>query len=170
MGIGDPSQVFVRGDHGYLQWRSLGILVRNAFWPSLPKDPPRLRTFSVTVDHIHPSWSADEGDRLERRSPANVEGSRPLRTVDLVAGQREKIDPEFIDPDWDLADALDSIGVQEDPLRSGDRTDLLKRLDGPDFVVGVHDGDEEGLCRDGLLDGFRAPPPLPQRGAMSLKP
>ena len=50
-----------------------------------------------------------------------------------------------LDVDGDLADGLDGVGVEEDALLVADFADLADGLDDADFVVGVHDGDEDGL-------------------------
>jgi len=39
--------------------------------------------------------------------------------------------------------------VEEDPLLLGDPADFAQRMDGADFVVGVHQRDEERLVVDG---------------------
>ncbi len=37
----------------------------------------------------------------------------------------------------------------------GDAADFFERLDGAEFVVGVHHGDENGFGADGVADGIR---------------
>src|SRR5260221_9668032 len=44
--------------------------------------------------------------------------------------------------------------MEENVVLHGDFADLLQRLNRPQFVVGVHDGDQRGLWTDGLADSF----------------
>ena len=66
----------------------------------------------------------------------------------------EKIDAERVDVERNFSGGLHGVGVKEDVVLRGDLADLFERLDGAEFVVGVHDGDERGLRADGIADGF----------------
>ena len=46
---------------------------------------------------------------------------------------------------------LHGIGMERDLVLPGDCPEFRDRLDGADLVVGVHDGDEDGLVGDRLL-------------------
>ena len=48
-----------------------------------------------------------------------------------------------------MPSGLHGVGVEENALFLGDLADLLDRLDHADFVVGVHDGDQNRLGGDG---------------------
>ena len=71
-----------------------------------------------------------------------------------MAGEREHVDVVGDDVDGDLADGLDGVGVEDDALFVAERADFLDRLDDADFVVGVHDRDEDGLVVHGALEVF----------------
>ena len=49
---------------------------------------------------------------------------------------------------WDFADRLRCIGVKADSVLPGDRADFRDRLDGADFVVGMHDAHQHRARRD----------------------
>ena len=71
---------------------------------------------------------------------------------------RHEVDVVGEDVDGDLAYGLDGVGVEEDALLVAELADLADGLDDADFVVGVHDGDEDGLVGafgdDGALEVF----------------
>ena len=92
--------------------------------------------------------SGTVNQRLERHATANEQGADALGRIDLVAGNREKIDAEFVDVRWNLADGLGRIGVKQDAVLVGNASAILDRLDGADLVVGVHDADEDRARRD----------------------
>ena len=94
------------------------------------------------------------GDLDARIAAANVECADALGAVDLVAGEREHVDVVGHHVDGDLAHGLDGVGVEDDALLVAELADLANGLDDADFVVGVHDGDEDGLVVDGALQVF----------------
>src|SRR5438105_2874885 len=99
-------------------------------------------TFSVPARR--PAFVLGSVDqRLERCPGPDVERADSFRGVQLVAGQREQVDPQFVDGRPDFADRLRGIGVHRDPALSRERRDLLDRLERPDLVVGVHDADQD---------------------------
>ena len=53
-----------------------------------------------------------------------------------------------------LAHGLHGVGVEDDALLVADLADLADGLQDADFVVGGHDGDEDGLVVDGALQVF----------------
>ena len=85
------------------------------------------------------------GDLDARVAAADVQRADTLGAVDLVAGEREHVDVVLLHVDRDLADGLDGVGVEEDALLVAELADLGDGLDDADLVVGVHDGDEDGL-------------------------
>jgi hypothetical protein len=98
------------------------------------------------------------GDLDAGVAAANVEGADSLGTVDLVAGDGHEVDVVGDDVDGDLADGLNGVAMEEDTLLMAELADGLDGLDDADFVVGVHDGDEDGLVGafgdDGALEVF----------------
>ena len=65
--------------------------------------------------------------------------------VELVAGDRKKIELQGFDVDGNFSGGLHGIGVEVDVGFRGDLADLRERLDSAEFVVGVHHGDENGF-------------------------
>src|SRR4029078_8531002 len=86
-------------------------------------------------------------DPPARLASADVERADALRAVHLVRGDARKVDVHLLYVERHLADALNRVGVEEDPARPGDLADLLDRLDRPDLVVREHDRDEDRLFR-----------------------
>jgi hypothetical protein len=80
-------------------------------------------------------------------SPHN-QGADSLGGVELVAGHGQQVHPQGIPPHRHLADRLRRIGMPENIARVGDVGNRPQILERADFVVGVHDGDEDGLCGD----------------------
>ncbi len=88
---------------------------------------------------------------LERGAGADVEGAGAAGAVELVGGEGEEVYAERVDVDAEVGDGLDCVGVDEgagvcfaDLL--GDGGDVVECAY---FVVGVHDGDEDGFWSDG---------------------
>ncbi len=68
----------------------------------------------------------DERRKLE--AAPHVERANSLGRVELVAGDREQIEPERHDIDRSLADRLRGVGMHERALRMGRARDLGERL------------------------------------------
>ena len=73
-----------------------------------------------------------------------------LGGVELVAGEREQIELKRFHVDGNFSGGLHGVGVEIDVGFRGDAANLRERLDGAEFVVGVHDGDEHGFRANGL--------------------
>ena len=98
------------------------------------------------------------------RAFLDEERADPFGGVQLVAGERQKIDAELRHVDGDLADRLDGVCVQMEVLLSASApfcnqgADLFERLNRPGLVVGEHDGDQNRLVRKGGADVVDADP------------
>ena len=91
----------------------------------------------------------NDGRELHARvAPAHVERAHALGPVHLVGGDGGEVHVHLLHVEGHLADGLDGVGVEEHFLLFGDLPDFLNRLQHADFVVGVHDGDEDGLVGD----------------------
>ena len=62
--------------------------------------------------------------------------------------EAHQIDAERLHIDRNLADGLSSVGMQQHAAVFAEPADLRQRLDGADFVVGQHDGDEDRVVAD----------------------
>src|SRR5690349_2045670 len=91
---------------------------------------------------------------LESRAAADVQSADAFWRVELVSREREQIDAEFFDVNGKLSGGLNGVGVEIDVVLRGDAADFLERLNGAEFVVGVHDGDEAGLRAKGVAERF----------------
>src|SRR4029077_20163088 len=70
--------------------------------------------------------------------------------VEFVAGEGKQVELEGLYVNRDLADGLHRVSVEVDVSVSSDAADLLKRLDGAEFVVGMHNGDENRSRADSI--------------------
>lgn len=66
-----------------------------------------------------------------------------------MAGEGEQVDLERVDVDRDFAGGLHGVGVEINIGFFGDAADVFEGLDGAEFVVSVHDGDEGGFWAEG---------------------
>lgn len=82
---------------------------------------------------------------------ANVESTDALGSVQLVATNGKQVNVHLIDINWDFADALRSIRVEEHLVLAADRTDLLDGLNDTDLVVHVNHGADKCVRSDRSL-------------------
>ncbi len=80
---------------------------------------------------------------------AHVERAGAFRAVHLVRGQRGHVDVERLRVERELADRLRGVGVERHAARAAERADRGDVLHGADFVVAVHDADEDGVGGEG---------------------
>ena len=98
------------------------------------------------VVFLHPAVQ----ERPEAGGLLNVKTAYPGRAVKLVGRKTEQIHPQFLDIHGNHPHRSDRIGVEGDFFLPGDPGDFLDGLDGPDLVIAVHDGHQDGLGGDGL--------------------
>ena len=108
--------------------------------------------------------------RLHARAALDPERPGAFRAVEFVRRQGEQIDAERAHVDRNFARRLHGVGVHQRATFVGDRRDIGDRLNGSDFVIGVHHRDERGVVGDaprdavgrddaGLVDGNERRPP-----------
>src|SRR5262249_10312434 len=91
----------------------------------------------------------DNGGKLDAGiATPNVEGANTLGAVDLVGGNGEKVDIVLLHVHRDLAHGLNAIDGKNNAVFFGDLADFRDRIDRANFVVGVHDGDQNRLRRN----------------------
>ena len=78
------------------------------------------------------------------------ESADTLGCVKLVAREREQVKLERPYVNGNLADGLHRVGVEVDVGFRGDTANVRERLDGAEFVVGMHNGNERGFGANGL--------------------
>src|SRR5918993_655525 len=83
--------------------------------------------------------------KLEQRSPAYVEQADTFGSVELVSRQREQIDAESVDVQWQGAGRLHGVGMKRNAAVAGNRGNVLERLNRTRLIVRVHDGDQARL-------------------------
>src|SRR5712692_2723112 len=86
----------------------------------------------------------DDGGELHARiAAANIKRTDALGTIDLVAAQGQQVDVVLLDVDRNLANGLDAVHREEDTVLLGQLADFRHRVDDANFVVGVHDGNQD---------------------------
>src|ERR1700675_3542366 len=86
---------------------------------------------------------------------ADVQRAYTFGSVNFVARDSEKIDVVFLHVHRNFADSLHAVDGKENAVFLGDLADLCDRVDYANFVVGVHDGDENGFGRNRFAHVFR---------------
>ena len=92
---------------------------------------------------------------MSRVAALDPQRARALRAVELVGRQREEINAERADVDGNLPDRLHGVGVEQGAVLVRERREVRDRLNRADFVVGVHDRDDGGICRSGAPEPLR---------------
>ena len=88
-------------------------------------------------------------DEVFQANPlANIKHSHAFRTVQLVGARGKHIDTQLIDIDRNMSEGLDRIGMEGDSMGFRDLSQACDRFDRSDFVIGKHDGCEDGVFPD----------------------
>ena len=95
----------------------------------------------------------------DARAALDPERARPLGPVELVRRERQQIDAERPRVDRNLRHRLHGVGVEERAARVRERRQFGNRLDGADFVIGVHHRDERRLVGQRRLERGRRDDP-----------
>ena len=69
-----------------------------------------------------------------------------------MARNGKEIDAKLFDVERNFSGGLNGIGVEIDVALRGEFSDLRERLNGAEFVVGVHDGDKSGVRTNRFFD------------------
>ena len=107
--------------------------------------------------------AVNDGGKLNARvAAADVQSANSLWSVNLVAADGQHVDVVLLNVDRNLAHSLHAVHGEEDPVFLSDSADFRDRVDHPNFVVGVHDGDQNcgGLNRCLQILNAYAPIPL----------
>src|SRR5690242_1847866 len=92
----------------------------------------------------------DDGRELHAGiATTDVESTDAFGPVNLVSADRQEVDVVFLNVDRDLAHGLHAIHGEENAVFFGDFADLGDGIDYANFVVGVHDGDQDSGRPDG---------------------
>ena len=82
---------------------------------------------------------------LDTRTLANVQSADAFGSIEFVSADRVEVHAQFVDVDGDAPGSLHAVAVHNGLCLVGDGRDLTDRLDGAEFIVGVHDADEHGV-------------------------
>src|SRR5580704_3685837 len=103
----------------------------------------------------------DDGGKLNARiAAANVKRADALGAVNFVAADGQHVDVVLLDVHRNLADSLHAVGGKENAMFLGDFADFGDGINDADFVVGVHDGDEDGGRADGGFQLIQVDAPI----------
>lgn len=100
----------------------------HASWQAAPR-PTMPATCSVPGRSLAPD--RHRGARAGVGSAPDIESADALGPIALVAGDRQKVDPEPLDRDVDLADGLGSVSVGDDSQSSSSCSRSLNRHERP---------------------------------------
>ena len=102
-----------------------------------PRPSPQFPPHSLSL----PGGCAPGHRRGSRISltPAHIQGTDTLGTVKFVGRQAQKVHPQLLDINRDMAHCLYRIGVERDLPLLEDLADLGNGLDSSDLIIGVHD-------------------------------
>ncbi|MNM95059.1 hypothetical protein D3C81_1074840 [compost metagenome] len=89
------------------------------------------------------------------RLALHVEGADTLGTVGLVRGEGHQVDLQRFQVDFHLAGGLRRVDVEQDAAGTGHFADGGDVVDGADFVVHVHDRNQDGVVAQRRLDHRR---------------
>ncbi len=85
------------------------------------------------------------GQRRERHTATDVRGAHALRSVELVRRQRQRVDPQPVDGDLQLAGCLHGVGVEQGAgvvRHARERRDVI---DIAQLVIGERQRDQHGI-------------------------
>lgn len=85
---------------------------------------------------------------------SDVECTDALRSINLMAADRHKVDIQFININRYLSDGLRSICMKEHFSLSTYLPDLFDRLYDTDFIVNHNDRDQDSVWPDSLFELF----------------
>ena len=83
-----------------------------------------------------------------RIAAPHIKRAHALRPVHFVRADRHQIDVVVDHVHRNLADRLRAVGMKQHAAFAGDLADLANRLQHADFVIGVHDADQDRFVRD----------------------
>jgi hypothetical protein len=90
--------------------------------------------------------------RAELEAFANEERACAFGRIDFVTADGVKVGLDGPDIDGDFSCRLDAVRVEGDAGFARNAANFFNRLNGTEFVVDVHDGDQPGVGTDGVAD------------------
>src|SRR5215472_2944014 len=100
---------------------------------------------------------SNDGGKLYARIPApHVKGANALWPINLVPADSQQIDVVPLNVDRNLAHCLDAIDRKEDSTFFRNLSDFRDGVNHANFIVGVHDGDQNRRRLDGHLQLVQA--------------
>ncbi len=96
--------------------------------------------------------AVDDRFQAHTRLAADVQRADAFGAIDLVRRERHQVDLQLLQVDFDLAGRLRGIDVEQHAARAGQFTDGGDVVDRADFVVHVHQRDQDGVVAQRRLD------------------
>ena len=103
---------------------------------------------------VHLCFDADT------RFTTNVQRADPFRAIDFVAGEGHQVHFQLAQIDRQFAHALGRVNVIDDTARAAHFADGRDVLNDADFVVNVHDGNQNGVITHGRFELFQVDDPV----------
>ena len=85
-----------------------------------------------------------------------IPAANALGSIEFMTREGEKIDPQVLNVQGEFPKRLHGIRMHENAALSYQVRNLRNGLECPDFVIGIHDGHEDGIVREGVPDGPRS--------------
>src|SRR5256884_1561982 len=103
--------------------------------------------------------TVDDGGELHAWiAAAHVQSADSLRPINLVRADGQQVDVVPLDVDRNLAHCLHAVHRKENPAFLGNLADFRDGVDHANFVIGVHDGDQNRRRLDGRFQILQADP------------
>jgi len=103
----------------------------------------------------------------EARAALDEERADAFGSVELVAGEREQIELQGFDIEGNFCGGLHGVRMEVYIGFGGDTANFSERLDGAEFVVGVHHGDENGFGAKGAAELVEINKAIPINGEIA---
>ena len=89
--------------------------------------------------------AATEKQRFHWCAGADVKRADTFGAVNFVRGNRKQVDAESVHVERNFSGGLDGVGVKPNVGFFRDAADFFERLERADFIVGVHDRDQDSF-------------------------
>src|SRR6188474_1151169 len=92
--------------------------------------------------------TASVNQRLQSSVASYVESADAFWRIELVSNDSQQIDTKLIDVYRNFTEGLRRVRVKADAMLPDNRANLRNWLNSADFVIGVHDSDQDCAWRN----------------------
>src|SRR5579859_6487154 len=105
--------------------------------------------------------AVNDGGKLHARIAApDIQGADALGPVNLVPADGQEVDVVLLNVHGDFANGLHTVYGKENPALFGNLADFRDGVDDANFVIGVHDGDQNRGRLNGRFQTVQADTPI----------